>query len=356
MKLVINLSFLGDKPTGLGVYASNCCLKIPSTIETSVIANNSSLLKAEKIYSSPDNITIGRGKLSAIKRNIWLRSIDLPADTLVFTPTHHGLPNQQSQIITIHDLICLRHPTQHLPQYLYFKFLLPRLLKTCKAVFTVSETSKKDIHKYYDYSLENIYVIPNGVNREEFHPPLDQRDDDFLLVVGARYPHKNLTELLEQSHLWKGKYKLVVTSCSGSYRRTVDKLVLQLNLQDDITFHDYVSHDKLIELYQQCKALVYISKWEGFGIPPLEALASGARVIASDIPVLREVLADTAEFIKFEDNDSWENAFSAIEEDITPERRNKIERLLDKYTWENAGKILTDTLLKVEPALSRSDR
>lgn len=342
---------MGDKPTGLGIYAANCCANLPEKFDAKLIANKSTFPSLKIAYESPDDLTIGSGKLSALKRNIWLRRLKLRKNHLVYTPTHHGLSSHDDQIITIHDLICLRHPTQHIPQFLYFRFVLPQLLKKCRAVFTVSETSKIDINNQYNYPLKDIYVIPNGVDTKRFTASSAPQREDFLLVVGARYPHKNLIEVLEQSSLWKDKYKLLVTSCSGKYRKAINAKINHLGLADNVIFYDYVSNEQLVELYQNCKALIYVSKWEGFGIPPLEALSCGARVIASDIPVLRETLDGAVEFITLGDKASWEAAFANINTALCPEQKKMIDNLLVKYTWQNAEKKLYDALLNVEPSL-----
>jgi glycosyltransferase involved in cell wall biosynthesis len=359
MKLVLNLSMLGPRPTGLGVYAENVAAGLCARFQCQLIAGQTANLPdAEPIVRAPDNVSIGNGRLAAIRRQLWMRSIAVDSDTLVYSPTHHGLPNQNNQIITIHDLICLRFPAQHKPQYLFFRFALPRLLKNCRAVFTVSETTRHDVAQTYGFPLDRIYVVPNGVNLVRFAVNRSAKPEvPFLLMVGARYSHKNVDAVLDVARLWAPTYRLVVTSCGGAYKQQLLQKVARLGLTERVEFKDYVTFEELINLYQSCSALVYPSKWEGFGIPPLEALACGSPVIASDIAVHREVLEDAAFFVKLGDEPSWAAAFEAIRNgDIVKARLHAAKRRLTHFSWSNATDALERSLLAVEPRLESCRR
>ena len=358
MELVINLSMLGPKPTGLGVYSEHCAYGIAERFNTKLIAGAGNLPNGEVLSRGPASAVIGAGRFAAIRRQLWMRSLEVGKNRLVYSPTHHGLPNLDGQIITVHDLICLRFPSQHLPQYLFFRFGLPRLLKKCRAVFTVSETTRQDIASTYGYPLERIWVVPNGVDVSEFSPDSTARPEEpFLLMAGARYSHKNVDEVLERSHLWSSCFKLVVTSCGDNYKKQLLRKAADLGVADRVVFLDYVSRQELIKLYQGCSALLYPSKWEGFGIPPLEALACGSPVIASDIPVHREVLGSAAFFVKLGDPDSWAEAFETINSPAQVEKKlNNAREILQRFTWENSVATLERSLLRIEPGLIDSRR
>lgn len=354
MRLVINLSMVGKNPTGLGVYSLSCA-KVAARFETSIIRTQSLQYVGRTAIEAPSGIDIGGGKLAALKRQVWMRRLRFPDDSLVYSPTHHGLPNQPGQIITIHDMICLRFPHQHFPQYIFFKYFIPRLLKRCRAVFTVSETTRRDIIRTYGYPAERIRVVPNSVDTNCFMTGEVDRRNPYLLMVGARYPHKNVDEVLRNAHLWKDRYRLVVTSCSSSYRATLESLIDQLRIRHRVEFRGYVSRDELLRLYQGCSALVYPSKWEGFGIPPLEAFACSRPVIASDIEIHREVLGDAAIFVQLGDKRSWCSAFEALQD--TPRIDEYVLRgrvQVDRYSPRNALDALEASLLAVEPRLESS--
>ncbi|MFT4248557.1 MAG: glycosyltransferase family 1 protein [Pseudomonas sp.] len=301
---------------------------------------------------TPESIAIGRGKSAAIKRQLWMRRLKFGKDELVYSPTHHGLPNQDGQIITIHDMICLRFPRQHLSQYIFFRYFVPRLLSKCRAVFTVSETSRRDIASSYGYALDRIHVVPNSVDTSRFTPGQVESRTPYLLMVGARYSHKNVDEVLRYAHLWKDKYRLVITSCSGRYRRVLERLIQRAGIGASVEFHDYISNEQLVRLYQGCMALIYPSKWEGFGIPPLEALACGRPVIVSDIEIHREVLDEAAFFVKLGDEESWRKALADLQDsarvnEVVAQGRGRLEY----YTPDNSLRALEASLLAVEPAL-----
>lgn len=356
MQLLLNLSMLGPNPTGLGIYSENCSDGIAKRFECDLIAGTGPLPTGKVLIKAPGSIAIGTGKIAAIRRQIWMRSLTFGDDKLVYSPTHHGLPNQTGQIVTIHDLICLRFPTQHKSQYLYFKFGLPRLLKKCRAVFTVSETTRQDVAQTYGFPLDRIFVVPNGVDAKAFSPDASAKPmDPFLLMVGAQYSHKNVDEVLEVNRLWSKDYRLVVTSCDGDYKTALLHKVAELGISDRVVFKDYLSRSELIRLYQGCSALIYPSKWEGFGIPPLEALACGAPVIASDIPVHREVLGEAVFFVQLGDTSSWATAFEAIKSSSeVSSRLDAVDGLLERFTWEHAVNALERSLLALEPRLEAS--
>lgn len=355
MKLLINASILGKKPTGLGVYAESCISGISRSISSTLIScREISGLPVEK--KSPEDITLDSGKIAAVRRIFWSMGHKVDPDRLIYSPTHHGIGNYKNHIITIHDLICLRFPRQHLLQYIFFKFLLPRKIRNCRAVFTVSETSKIDISRTYNYPKDKIFVIPNSVDTNRFSPKLKiPSTNPFILMIGARYPHKNAEEVIENSDAWAGKYRLVIASCQGKYRVLLEKMVKDKGLSKQVNFLDYITNDKLLELYQNCAALVYPSKWEGFGIPPLEALACGTPVIASNIPVHREVLGDAAIFVELGSPSSWKSAFEHLEnQKIIETKLFEGNKLLSKYTWDNAAATLERSLLTVEPNLEKT--
>lgn len=359
--LVVNLSMLGARPTGLGVYAERCAKALSERFEISVVAGHGFVPDAPRLVSAPASVAIGASRGAAIKRALWARSVELPGARLLYSPTHHALPRAARQVITIHDLICLRFPQQHRMQYWYFRHLLPRVLKQCAAVFTVSETTRRDIAEHYKFPLERIHVVPNGVDAARFAPAssdvLPAAAPPYLLMVGARYPHKNVQEVLSECAAWSDEYRLVVASCGGDYRKALESQAESLGLRDRIEFLDYVDDARLRQLYQGAAALLYPSFWEGFGIPPLEALASGTHVIAADIPVLREVLGDAAQFVQLGSSASWQAAFAGLKDACAgAARKRAAAAILETFTWERSAEALQSALLYVDATLQFKQR
>jgi len=354
--IVVNLSMLGANPTGLGVYSENCARYLEAKMQCTIISSYYNPSSNSVHILSPKSVAIGRGRFAAFKRiaySLLWRPIHY---ALVYTPTHHGFVNQQNQIITIHDLIALHHPDQHRFQYYYFKYLIPVMLKHCRAVFTVSETIRREIAETYNYDIDKIFVIPNSVNTNKCYPKSVMckcSGDPFLLILGASYPHKNIAEFLHMWPTWKGRYKLKIASSRGVYRKHLEQLVKKYNLTENVEFMGYISDEVLLGNLQSCTALVFPSLTEGFGIPPLEAMACGRPVIVSDIPVHREILGDVPIFISPSKPNTWRSAIESLDDARLIE--SKIEQgknLVAQYTWEASGKKLLQALLAVEPKLS----
>jgi glycosyltransferase involved in cell wall biosynthesis len=360
MKLICNLSMLGSRPTGMGIYSENCISGLAERFDLDLIAGSGKQPRGNVLLKAPESVAIDKGKFSWLRRYLWTQSSSFGSDRLVYSPTQHGLPNQLGQIITVHDLIQL-HISSLRPQiYINLRFLLPRLMKKCRAVFTVSETSRQDIFKTYGYPLERIFVVPNGVDTTAFSPAPAVRVacEPYLLMVGGRHPHKNVLEVLDMAQYWKKNYRLIVASCSqGKYQRMVEQKVLDLGLTNRVEFKGYLTQDELLRLYQGATALLFPSLIEGFGIPPLEALACGTPVIASDIPVLREVLGDAAYFVKLGNQQSWADAIDSLSDSsVVQIYLDNGQKILSKFTWNNAVNSLEYALLSVEPRLENSRR
>jgi glycosyltransferase involved in cell wall biosynthesis len=350
----VNLTMLGPRPTGIGVYSKCCADCLDRYFHCTFISAFFNSKYNNPVLASPPDIAIGGGRWSALKRQFY--RFPGTKEDFVYCPAHFGLPQAQTQIITVHDLIRIRYPRQNYGHYASFRFLLPRTLHACKAVFTVSETSKTDLCGYYKLPPSQVYVVPNSIDLEVFHPtPSPQQD--YLLIVGAAYPHKNIQELLINWPFWKGRYHLKITSARGQYKQQLETLVQKLNLEKNATFLDYVDEGELVELYQHCTALIFPSLWEGFGIPPLEAMACGRPVIASAIPVHREILGEAAIYITPGVPETWEEAFRTLASpsSIATHIQAGLE-LVQKHTEENTCQQLIKSLLQVEPALSQFKR
>jgi glycosyltransferase involved in cell wall biosynthesis len=357
MKLLVNISSLGARPTGLGVYGMHCAQALSNAFDVDVVAADGVEDFDNVVLRAPASHALGAGRTAALRRWAWSKQHSFP-ERLVYSPTHHALGRSRGQILTVHDLIALRYPQQHPAQAWFFRYGLPAELATARAVFTVSETSRQDIHATYRYPLDRIKVVPNGVDRTVFHPASansapSQPSEPFLLVVGASFTHKNVTEILDNAALWRDRYRLVIASCRGAYRRALQRAVQAApeQLRERVQFVDYVALPELVSLYQSCAALISASRWEGFGVPPLEALACGARVIVSDIPAHREVLGTHAEYVRLGDRESWAHALASLDEPARPCAARL--PLLRAYAWERSGERLVDHLLTLEPRLAR---
>jgi len=232
------------------------------------------------------------------------------ASANILCSTHHVLPFRKHQVVTVHDIRSYYYPDSWV-QSLNFRFLLPRALKKCDGVLTVSETTKELLVSVYGLEPTRVHVVPNAVDSKFFSPCADrvQSDDPYLLGVGSSWKHKNIAELLKVHKCWAHKYRLKIVAGTGQYLESLKETAAVLEIKDRVEFLTDVPATRLRSLYQECSALVYPSIMEGFGLPPLEAMSCGRPVIVSDIPLFHELYGDTPIFVRLGDVTSWNRAF-----------------------------------------------
>jgi glycosyltransferase involved in cell wall biosynthesis len=230
----------------------------------------------------------------------------------LFHAPHYVLPPLVPcrAVVTIHDCIHLMFP-QYLPNrfaYGYAKAGLWTAARRAARVLTVSETSKLDIIRYCGIPADRVIVVYNAIDDRFLQAPGDdeirrtreryQLDGPFILYVGNIKPHKNLERLIEAFHLLRhagvDAPKLLIIGDQISKFPRLRRAVDRHKLHKFVRFLGFVSNDTLATLYRLATVFVFPSLYEGFGLPPLEAMASGTPVVASNVSSLPEVLGDAA--------------------------------------------------------------
>ena len=353
--LLVNLSRLGKSGTGmwqysikfldvlseLGILSGIICSK---EHEARLRSYQVELLLVPDWVSNTSQVSRLRPLLWFIY-SFWLAlrlSVRHAKLTLVST-THHGLPFLKNQIITVHDLRPYDYPDSRL-QRIYFHWLLPRLLRRCRHILTVSAAVKGKIADYFAYPTDKISVIYNAIDTTAF--AACHQKEDYLLAVGASWRHKNIDSLLKASELWASRYHLVIVAGRTDYVAELKSYVQQHQLDDKVSFRHEVPFSELIHLYQHASALVYPSRDEGFGIPPVEAMACLTPVIVSNIPVFHEILGDAAIYVEPEDAHSWKQAFDQL-----PQREAWEQQALtcaQKYNPKLMSQMIGSWLMKMK--------
>jgi glycosyltransferase involved in cell wall biosynthesis len=213
-------------------------------------------------------------------------------------------------VVTIHDCIHLMFP-QYLPNrfaYGYARATLWAATKRAERIFTVSETSKADILRYCDVPAERIIVVYNAIDDRFAAPPdMDavervreryQLNGPFALYVGNIKPHKNLERLIDAFDLVRRngyeRLELLIIGDQISKYPRLRRAVEKHKLHKHVRFLGFVADDTLAALYRLATVFVFPSLYEGFGLPPLEAMASGTPVVTSNRSSLPEVVGDAA--------------------------------------------------------------
>jgi glycosyltransferase involved in cell wall biosynthesis len=230
----------------------------------------------------------------------------------LFHAPHYVLPplRRGKSVVTIHDCIHLMFP-EYLPNRLalsYARASLWAAARVSNRIMTVSETSKRDILRFFEVPAEKISVIYNGIDeRFRVQPPEEemsrvaqryQLTGDFVLYAGNVKPHKNVERLIDAFHLVRqdglDHLQLIVIGDEISRYAELRRAVHRYNLHRYVRFLGYMPDATLAVLYRLAAVFVFPSLYEGFGLPPLEAMASGAPVVTSNVSSLPEVVGDAA--------------------------------------------------------------
>jgi glycosyltransferase involved in cell wall biosynthesis len=237
-------------------------------------------------------------------------------DVDVFHATEHLLPRLKKirSVFTLHDLIFQFDPNSHKTLNIAFlKTMMPRFLKAADAIIAVSENTKRDAINLYGIPADKIHVIYEGVDpkftpiaepdrlsqiRAKYHLP-----DRFILHVGTIEPRKNLPLLFEAAA--QIKEHIVVAGKLGWLTDPILAKVKELGVEDRVTFTGFIADDDLPALIAAATVLAMPSKYEGFGLPILEALACGTPVVASNAASLPEVGGNAVLYAWHDDVRSW---------------------------------------------------
>ncbi len=231
-----------------------------------------------------------------------LNALDL--DIMHFT--YFSLPLLYSRpfIITIHDLIIHHFPTGRastLPSPLYvlkrlaYLYLIQKAADKAEAIIAVSNSTKREIVDHLTVSQNKVKVIYEGVDKKIIgNNGKKIHDFPYILYVGNAYPHKNLNRAIAAFEIAKKKNeKFVLVGKEDFFYKRLRKEIDNKGTKDVIFFGE-ATDGQLSNLYYHSKAYITASLMEGFGLPPLEAMANGCFVIASNIPSIREVCQDAA--------------------------------------------------------------
>jgi len=255
-------------------------------------------------------------------------------------------------VITVHDLAFVMHPEC----YSYFKrnykrFLAPRSLKRADKIIAVSNNTKRDIINIYNIPDNKIEVIYNGISdyykqlnlakkaKEELKRQYQINFNKVVLFVGTIEPRKNLDGLLNAFEKIIESHKDIGLVISGKAGWLSEGLLKKMNMAKNVMYLGHAKKNKLLDLYNIADLFVYPSFYEGFGFPPLEAMACGCPVISSNVSSIPEILEDAAILVNPQNRGELVEAINKVL-DNSSFRETLIEKGLKqarKYSWDRTA-------------------
>jgi glycosyltransferase involved in cell wall biosynthesis len=288
--------------------------------------------------------------LQGIKGHLW-EQFYLPTQLrsrLLWSPGNTGPVSVSRQVLTLHDAASLDHPEWFERKFaLWYNALLPRLVRKVRAIITVSRFSKERIVRLTGVDAERVHVVSNGV--EPRFRPVDPKtvqqvrtkfelNGPYILFVGSLEPRKNLKILLEAWSL--GSFDGATLEVVGASGHLYPKLQLG-PIPEGVRLLGRVEDEALPALYSGAAGFVYPSVYEGFGLPPLEAMACGCPLAVSDIPVHREVCGSRAIYFDPFSPEALSSNLELLLRLDAASRASYIEEGLEhaaRYSWESAAK------------------
>ncbi len=267
-------------------------------------------------------------------------------------------------VCTIHD-ICFEHYKGIFKKNEYYrqKILIPYAARHSEYVFTVSENAKDDIARRYNIAKNKIIVTYNAVDKEFRRLNLEELaerelrekyvlgDAPFILTVGNLQPRKNLPRLIKAFREYKEESGSDIKLVIVGKRAWLFEDIIQEAVKEDsnsIVFTDYVEKECLIRLYNAAVAFVYPSFFEGFGIPPLEAMACGTPVAVSNTTSLPEVVGDAGIYFSPFNENEIKCAIKKLLEDKT-NNYDKMKARVESFSWKESASVIMRTYKRCEP-------
>lgn len=364
MKIAVDIRDAVRQKTGKGWYVYNMVGEL-----LALDRDNSYILYSnskKNPFAGFQNATLKFIESSPVKWHFKvLRDLKEEKADIFFAPTSYIIPafapKNLRVIITVHDLAAFLYPSANNTKAMIVERLtLKRALKKASDVFVVSENTKKDLLKKFKFREHRIHLTPCAAS-QVFSGPVSEEElsafkseknlpDNFLLAVGTLEPRKNFSTLIKSFvniKKWHPGYKLVIVGKKGWKYGEIESTIKKYGLEKEVIFPGYLKDADLKKMYKLAKVFVFPSLYEGFGIPPLEAMASGCPVISSNRASMPEVIGDAGLLIDPTNAYKLADAVSGLLENENV-RNMMVERgyrQAEKFKWENGARTALDVFL-----------
>lgn len=341
--IYVNSRFITKKVTGLERYAAELSLALKK-IDPSI------LFVSPKNKSITDNIKrLAPFEFGYFNNYLW-EQIELPLflyrnnKPLLVNLVNTAPLFYDNQILVVHDIAFLHNPDWYTKKAAtFFKFIVGKSIQASKKIVTVSNFSKNEMIKYLNIPSEKIEVIYPGIPSSILKYADNNFENelgDYILSVSSIEPRKNIKSLIEAFvKLGRKDIKLIIVGRENP--QVFNSVELHVNQHKNIIFLGYVTDEVLAKLYKNARLFAYLSLYEGFGFPPVEAIACGCPVLVSDRSSLPEICGDYAEYCNPENINEINGKLESL---LSMERKlnsTKIIEFRKQYDWQKtASKLL----------------
>ncbi|MFC4776800.1 glycosyltransferase family 4 protein [Paenibacillus sp. GCM10023252] len=360
--LTIDLRMLNH--SGIGTYLQNLVPVVINNlrdIEICMLGNKEQLEKlAIDNLTTIDNIKIVAmdSPIYSIKEQKELLE-KIPKQTKLFWSPHFNIPifYRGKLLVTIHDVfhLVMKEHIGGIHKQLYAKLMFKAIKNRASSIICVSEFTKQELINHNGSGKQKIVAIHNGINKnwlEVIKSDSLKEEDPFLLYVGNVKPHKNLSTLINAFNLIKDEipHNLIIIGKKEGFLTGDSKIFDEVQKTNGrVKFTGFIEQDTLEQYYANADCLVFPSLYEGFGFPPLEAMATGCPVISSNAASLPEVCEDAVVYINPLDSDDIASKIvktlgdNKLREEIVIKGKKQAK----KFTWDNCAKETINVIKEV---------
>ena len=339
MKFFINARFLTQPISGVQRYAIECSRQIKA-------------IYPQVVFLCPHNIVhhsiadeFGAITVGSRKGHMW-EQFDLASymkrqgDAVLLNLANTAPLLYKNNFVVIHDLAFFHHPEWNSRWFaMWYNYLVPRLAQRSRHIFTVSNTIRQELVQYYQMPEHKVSVTYNGVGERMLIKQRNIPKEKIILSVGTFNKRKNQHTLVKAFLQSKIKDEYMLVLAGDRNKIFADSGITDELAGDRIKIYEKLTDIDLVDLYQRAEVLVSLSNYEGFGIPVIEGLFFGCKVLCSDIPVYKELFSDVAVFCAQNDVADVSAKLGAIV-DAVPPSRSSVDSLLSKYSYKKAAEVI----------------
>jgi glycosyltransferase involved in cell wall biosynthesis len=351
--IAINAAIVGQQPTGLGFYALHLISGLAAlgerlvvyTSRPDVIAGPRTLVQRVSPAMRPE-----RGAWGHLRRLLWVQ-------TGLRARVRRAKPRVLLNLMP-EGLLAPGYPPEYPRQQYYFRHYVPAVLRASRAVIVISESTRRDLLRFYDVAPEKIHVVLSGYDAERFvpaHPAPAPDGEPYLLYVGNVMPHKNLVRLVEAFALVARQLPVrLVLRGWGRPRhvRVLRERIAALGLEARVDWRPYAAAEELLALYRGARALVLPSLHEGFGLTALEAMTCGTPVVAAGVSSIPEVVGDAGVLVDPLDPASIAAGLCRIltEDALCKDLRERGLERAGRFSWEATARAVQQAVARAVAA------